>query len=95
MLLAAFAGLNEMQTKRELARQLLRPLDAEPELCVTLAAYFAQSCVPSTTAQRLAIHRNTLNYRLDKITTLTGLDPRNFEEAVQLRLALLLDKRPG
>lgn len=94
MLLAAFTGLNDARTKRELARQLLRPLDAEPELCVTLAAYFAQSCVPSTTAQRLAIHRNTLNYRLDKINALTGLDPRNFEEAIQLRLALLLDKRP-
>ncbi len=93
--LAAFTGLNETRTKRELARQLLRPLDPEPELCVTLAAYFAQSCVPSSTAQQLAIHRNTLNYRLDKIATLTGLDPRNFEEAVQLRLALLLDKKPG
>jgi carbohydrate diacid regulator len=95
MLLAAFAGLNDTRTKRELARQLLRPLDAEPELGVTLAAYFAQNCVPSTTSQQLAIHRNTLNYRLDKITALTGLDPRKFEEAVQLRLALLLDKRSG
>jgi carbohydrate diacid regulator len=95
ILLAAFVGLNESRTKCDLARQLLRPLDAEPELCLTLNSYFAESCVPSVTAQRLSIHRNTLNYRLDKITTLTGLDPRNFEEAVQLRLALLLDKMPG
>jgi carbohydrate diacid regulator len=95
ILLAAFVGLNESRTKCDLARQLLRPLDSEPELCVTLDAYFAQSCVPSLTSQRLAIHRNTLNYRLDKIHTLTGLDPRNFEEAVQLRLALLLDKMPS
>ena len=94
MLLAAFVGLNEGRTKCDLARQLLRPLDAEPELRGTLAAYFAESCVPSTTAQRLAIHRNTLSYRLDKINTLTGLDPRNFEEAVQLRLALLLNALP-
>ena len=92
ILLAAFVGLNETRTKCDLARYLLRPLDAEPELRATLDAYFAQSCVPSLTAQRLAIHRNTLNYRLDKISTLTGLDPRHFEEAVQLRLAVLLDK---
>ena len=95
ILLAAFVGLNESRTKCDLARQLLRPLETEPELRVTLDAYFAQSCVPSTTAQRLSIHRNTLNYRLDKIHSLTGLDPRNFEEAVQLRLALLLDRMPG
>jgi carbohydrate diacid regulator len=95
ILLAAFVGLNESRTKCDLARQLLRPLETEPELRVTLDAYFAQSCIPSITAEHLAIHRNTLNYRLDKIHTLTGLDPRNFEEAVQLRLALLLGRMPG
>ncbi|WP_369128003.1 helix-turn-helix domain-containing protein [Ligilactobacillus salivarius] len=38
------------------------------------------------------MHRNTLNYRLDKIASLIGLDPRRFDEAVQIRLALLLRK---
>ena len=44
------------------------------------------------TAKRLCIHRNTLTYRLEKITSLTGLDPRCFDEAVQIRLALLLQE---
>jgi carbohydrate diacid regulator len=43
-------------------------------------------------AQTLHIHRHTLAYRLDKITRLTGLNPRQFEDAVQLYAALLLWK---
>ena len=39
---------------------------------------------------RLSIHRNTLSYRLDKIASLTGLDPRRFDDAVQIRLAVVL-----
>jgi len=41
-------------------------------------------------AWALAIHHNTLTYRLQKIALLTGLDPRRFEEATQIYLALLL-----
>ena len=44
----------------------------------------------TSTAYRLGIHRNTLNYRLDKVATLTGLDPHRFDDAVQIRLALEL-----
>ena len=88
--IAAFVGLADERTKVELATYLLSPLDHEPELLETLGAFFAADCSPSATAQRLAIHRNTLAYRLDKITSLTGLDPRRFDDAVQIRLALVL-----
>ena len=88
--IAAFVGLSDERTKIELATYLLSPLDHEPELLETLGAFFAADCSPSATAQRLAIHRNTLAYRLDKITSLTGLDPRRFDDAVQIRLALVL-----
>jgi carbohydrate diacid regulator len=87
---AAFVGLNDEHTKAELAQHLLSPLDHEPELLETLEAFFAENCGPSPTASRLAIHRNTLGYRLDKIASLTGLDPRRFDEALQIRLALVL-----
>ena len=52
--------------------------------------FFDENCCPSKTASHLAIHRNTLSYRLDKVTSLTGLDPRRFDDAIQMRLALLL-----
>lgn len=88
--IAAFIGIGDKQTKIELATYLLSPLDHEPELIATLDAFFALDLRPSSTANQLSIHRNTLSYRLDKITSLTGLDPRSFDDAVQIRLALLL-----
>ncbi len=88
--IAAFVGVSDQQTKLDLAQHLLSPLDHEPEMLATLEAYFAENCSPSATAQRLSVHRNTLSYRLDKISSLTGLDPRRFDEAVQIRLALVL-----
>ncbi|HEY7293417.1 MAG TPA: helix-turn-helix domain-containing protein [Dehalococcoidia bacterium] len=87
---AAFVGLDDERTKIELAAHLLSPLDDEPELLQTLDVFFYENCCPSTAAQRLSIHRNTLAYRLDKIASLSGLDPRHFDDAVQIRLALVL-----
>lgn len=88
--IAALVGLSDGRTKAELAAHLLSPLDHEPELLETLEAFFAENCLPSPTAARLVIHRNTLGYRLEKIASLTGLDPRRFDDAVQIRLALVL-----
>ncbi len=88
--IAAFIGLTDERTKVDLAAYMLRPIIADQELYRTLTMFFAENCSPSATVKRLSIHRNTLSYRLDKITTLSGFDPRLFDQAVQLRLALLL-----
>lgn len=87
---AAFVGISDQRTKLELAVRLLGPLDPESDLLLTLEMFFDRNCCPSKTAGALAIHRNTLSYRLDKVTSLTGLDPRQFDDAIQMRLALLL-----
>jgi carbohydrate diacid regulator len=88
--IAAFVGLADERTKIDLAAHLLSPLDQEPELLETLDVFFFEDCSPSATARRLSIHRNTLSYRLNKIALLTGLDPHKFDNAVQIRLALVL-----
>jgi carbohydrate diacid regulator len=88
--IAAFVGVSDERTKIDLARYLLSPLDHEPELIGTLEAFLSNDCCPSSAARELSVHRNTLSYRLDKIAHLTGLDPRRFDDAVQIRLALLL-----
>jgi carbohydrate diacid regulator len=88
--IAAFVGLADEETKVGLARHLLSPLDHESNLLQTLNSYFAADCSPSVTATQLGIHRNTLSYRLAKIANLTGLDPRCFDDAVQMRVALVL-----
>jgi carbohydrate diacid regulator len=83
-------GVADENTKIDLAKYLLSPLDHERELLSTLDVFFTENCCPSATAKQLSIHRNTLSYRLDKIASLTGLDPRKFDNAVQMRLCLLL-----
>jgi carbohydrate diacid regulator len=88
--IAAFVSIADETTKVELAQYLLSPLDDEPDLITTIKTFFAENCCSSASAKQLYIHRNTLNYRLDKIASLTGLDPRNFDDAVQIRISLLL-----
>jgi sugar diacid utilization regulator len=58
----------------------------------TLAALCSHNLNISETARALYIHRNTLLYRLDKLKETTGLDPRQFSDALLLRLALLFSQ---
>lgn len=62
------------------------------ETLQTLEHFFALDCNVSETAKKLYIHRNTLLYRLDKFKQETGLDVRTFNDAVLVRIALLLYK---
>lgn len=66
-------------------------LDDE-ETVATLETFFKMDCNVSETAKQLYIHRNTLLYRLDKIKQETELDVRKFEDAVLMKLTLLLYK---
>lgn len=47
---------------------------------------------PGATAKALFIHRNTLEYRLNRISELTGLDLGNFDDRLLLYVALQLDE---
>ncbi|NMO98272.1 PucR family transcriptional regulator [Paenibacillus lemnae] len=64
----------------------------DPETMSTLEFFFELDCNVSETAKRLYIHRNTLLYRLDKIKQETGLDVRSFNDAVLVKISLLLYK---
>lgn len=58
-------------------------------LLETLFAYFEMNGNVSQTADKLFIHRNTLQYRFRKIKEITGFDVYNIDDLVQLRLAVL------
>ena len=58
-------------------------------LLETLFAYFEMNGNVSQTADKLFIHRNTLQYRFRKIKEITGFDVYNINDLVQLRLAVL------
>ncbi|MFS1514833.1 PucR family transcriptional regulator [Chengkuizengella sp. SCS-71B] len=62
------------------------------EMKTTLEQFFNTSCNVSETAKKLYIHRNTLIYRLDKFKQETGLDVRVFNQAVLVKVSLLLYK---
>lgn len=63
------------------------PLDAlagHDDLLDTLRTVIRRSLDLQASARDLHVHRNTLSYRLDRIRTLTGLDPRNTLDLIRL-----------
>ncbi|OAS83090.1 MULTISPECIES: CdaR family transcriptional regulator [Metabacillus] len=60
------------------------------ELADTLEAYIREGGELNKIAESLFIHRNTLRYRLEKISELTGKDPRNIKDLIELYMAKLL-----
>ncbi len=74
------------------SRELLERLGENHEIIQTLEAFFAFDMSLTRTADKLGIHRNTLVYRLDRITETLGLDPRVFDDAVQIKLAILYNR---
>lgn len=58
-------------------------------LLETLFSYFEMNGNVSQTAEKLFIHRNTLQYRFRKIKEITGFDIYHIDDFVQLRLAVL------
>jgi hypothetical protein len=73
---------------KHLVNQLLGPLEHDQEAVQTLAALFAENLNVSETAKSLYIHRNSLQYRLDKIADKTGLNVRQFSDALRAYIAL-------
>lgn len=60
------------------------------EMLLTVERFFENNLNLSETARQLFIHRNTLVYRLDKILKMTGLDLREFNDAVLCKILMLL-----
>jgi len=62
------------------------------EIIETIQCFFENSLNVSETARRLFIHRNTLVYRLEKIKKITGLDLRDFENAISFRVGIMIKR---
>lgn len=74
-----------------LYQELLKK-DPNGELSETLKIYIETNGDMNTAAQRLFIHRNTLRYRLEKISEFTGKDPRKTSELLHLYLSYLISE---
>lgn len=93
--IAGIVAESSADKKLDFADRLLGPLLPHQELLRTMEEFFKHNLNLTNTAEALDIHRNTLIYRLDKITSIINLDPRYFQEAVQIYLALLIKRIMG
>ncbi len=90
-MIATLAGGNR-KWQDNFVKRLLMKLIAEDYLLETVEVFFDKNMSLTQTSKDLKIHRNTLLYRLDKIKKVTGLDPRKFNDAMELKVALILNK---
>lgn len=90
-MIATLAGGNK-KWQDNFVRRLLMKLLAEDYLLETVEVFFDKNMSLTQTSKELKIHRNTLLYRLDKIKKVTGLDPRKFNDAMELKVALILNR---
>lgn len=85
-----FSGVNTENIG--FSKNIIAKLKDHPDLYESLKGYFSSDLSLSKTALLLKIHRNTLVYRLERIADITGLDPRVFNDAFQLQIAMILEK---
>ena len=64
----------------------------DQETLFTINKFFENNLNVSETSRKLFVHRNTLVYRLEKIKKLTGLDLREFDDAITFKVALMVKK---
>ena len=75
--------------KREILDAFFGPETANglpDEMLETVRVFFRNDLNLTAASKQLYIHRNTLNYRLDKIKKDYGLDLRSFQDAVVFRI---------
>ena len=82
--------LCELFLKEVFKKESINVLDTET--IYTIQKFFENNLNVSETSRKLFVHRNTLVYRLDKIKKLTGLDLREFDDAIIFKVAMMVNK---
>ncbi|XSG77231.1 PucR family transcriptional regulator [Herpetosiphon llansteffanensis] len=88
--LFAFLGSADRAIQTYVARLILAPLIAEPDLLLTLRSFIRLNGHSNEIASDVHIHRNTLSYRLHKMQELTGYNPYNLSDMLVFQSALLI-----
>ena len=90
-LLSELARSPDLASFEELVRPLVeRDRERRSDLVSTLRAYFASGGNASEAADQMFLHRNSMLYRLSRIQELTGLDLKDPDASLALRLGLLV-----
>ena len=89
-LLEGLSGSPELRPFRELIEPLKKhDRERNSDLVRTLRVFFATGANVSRTADRLLLHRNSMNYRLERVRELTGLNYRDHRAGLAMQLGLL------
>lgn len=83
--------LHKMDTKEkeQLVTNILKNFQHDAEMIQTLNVFFDSNLNISETAKKLYMHRNSVQYRIDKYINETGINIQKFDEAIAVKLALL------
>ncbi|MDR0813822.1 MAG: helix-turn-helix domain-containing protein [Oscillospiraceae bacterium] len=66
--------------------------DLDKDTIETVETFFKNNLNLSEASRNMFIHRNTLVYRLNRIRRITGLDLRDFDDAVIFKIAMMVYK---
>jgi len=66
------------------------PEEIDDDMLNTVNKFFENNLNVSETSRQLCMHRNTLLYRIEKVQKATGLDIRVFDDALALKIALMV-----
>ncbi|MBP3913110.1 MAG: helix-turn-helix domain-containing protein [Lachnospiraceae bacterium] len=69
------------------------PAGFDDETVALINAFFENNLSIAEASRQLYLHRNTMSYRLDKLRQLTGLDLRVFDDALSLKVAMMIAGR--
>ncbi|MFJ7728013.1 PucR family transcriptional regulator [Neobacillus sp. NPDC097160] len=72
------------------SQEIVEVFREDPEMFSTIKVFLENNSNASMTAKKLYIHRNTLQYRIDKFTEKTGIGLKDFYGAFTVFLACLL-----
>ena len=65
--------------------------EIDPETRNTIRVFFDSGLSLAETARNLYVHRNTLVYRIEKLEKQCGLDIRKFDDAIVMKIALMIN----
>ncbi len=98
LLIKMLEGISESKLTQYLAEMTddrFKEIFEDEEMLTTAEAFLQSSLNVSETSRNLYMHRNTLLYRLDKIEKATGLNIRQFPDAVSFRVLTVIYRLLG
>jgi hypothetical protein len=78
------------QIKQKLTKTFADVFQEDSEMFATIKSLLENNLNASLTAKKLYVHRNTLQYRVDKFTDKTGIQLKDFYSAFTVFLACLI-----